>query len=64
MKTRITSRPIALIISLIFLFASAIIIWKMIEDGSTVPRMISALAFAIAGVLWTIIMIKAGSAKE
>jgi|GEM_PF-2049894 len=64
MKSKITSRPIALIISLIFFFASAIVIWKMIEDGSTAPRMISAMAFATAGVLWAIIMIKAGSAKE
>jgi uncharacterized membrane protein len=64
MKSKITSRPIALIISLIFFFASAIMIWKMIEDGSTTQRMISAVGFALAGIVWTIILIRAKGIRE
>jgi hypothetical protein len=58
MKGNITSRPVALIISLIFYIASAVVIWKIIEDGSTARRMISAIGFALAGVIWIIILIR------
>jgi uncharacterized membrane protein len=64
MKNKITSRPVALIITLIFFLASAIMIWKMIEDGSTTQRMISAVGFALAGIVWTLILIGAGGIRE
>ncbi|KPJ58954.1 MAG: hypothetical protein AMJ46_13045 [Latescibacteria bacterium DG_63] len=61
MKSKIISPPIALIISLIFYVASAVVIWKIIEDGSTAQRTISAIGFALAGVIWTIILIRGSS---
>lgn len=58
------SRPVALIVALIFYFASVIVFWKIIADGSTTQRMISAIGFAVAGVLWTIIYLKSKNAKD
>jgi hypothetical protein len=64
MGSKITSRPISLIVFLVFYIASAIVFWKMIEDGPTTPRLIAAVAFAVAGVLWTLIYFRAGKVKD
>ena len=58
MNSKITSRPISLIIALIFIFAAAIVTWKIIADGSTTQRLISAIGFAVAGILWIIILFR------
>ncbi len=60
-KNRTIKRPIALIVSIVFFFAAAIVTWKIIEDGSTTQRLISAIGFALAGIIWAYIHAKSGS---
>lgn len=62
-KNRIIKRPIAVIVSIVFFFAAAIVTWKIIEDGATTQRMISAIGFALAGVIWAFIHIRSGKTK-
>jgi len=64
MKNKIISRPIALVVSLVFYFAAVIVFWRIIEDGATTQRMISAIGFALAGILWTIIYYRPRNVKD
>ena len=61
MKSRVTSRPVALITCLVFYSASVVVIWKIVEDGQTTFRLISAVGLALAGVIWTWIVFRGGS---
>lgn len=63
MSSKIVSRPVALIILLIFYFASIVVLWKIIEDGSTTRRLISAIGFMLAGIIWTVIFVKSENAN-
>jgi hypothetical protein len=58
MQSKITSRPVALVISLIFILASLVMVWKIIENGPTTERMIPAIGFTIAGVIWLVILFR------
>ena len=64
MKDRIISKPVALIISLVFYIASVIVFWKIVEDGSTARRLISAIGFAVAAILWTAIYIRSRGVRD
>ena len=63
-KNSTIRRPIAIIVSIVFFFAAAIVTWKIIEDGATAHRMISAIGFAIAGAIWAFIHVKTGRAGD
>jgi len=64
MRNNTISRPIALIVCLVFYFASVIVFWKIIQDGSTTQRIISAIGFALAGVIWTVIYFNSRKVKD
>lgn len=63
-KSKTIKRPVALIVSIVFFAAAAIVTWKIVEDGATTHRLISAIGFALAGIIWAYIHARSGSAGE
>lgn len=63
-KSKTIRRPIALVVAIVFFIAAAIVTWKIIEDGATTQRMISAIGFAVAGIIWGFIHARSGRTRE
>jgi len=63
MKMTISSR-MALAASLVFYSATVVVSWKIFEDGSTVPRLVSGVGLAAAATVWTFIYSRSRRAES
>ena len=59
-KRRINPR-LAMIAAIAFCLAAFIYIWKLVDEGPSAPRVISAFGFAIAGLVWILITVRSRS---